>query len=537
MRAGTNGVNARRVEARLAAFRLVSEVQTRDDAAADLAAARREAEAQGWAEVERLVLYADAVRACWLSEDDTERRIDALLERSERDGDDPLRAAGLAMRAELQYRDGSSAGDASRSDADLALATALLDMPHGPALERVSALICCACAYAERELWELEEETYAQATALLPLCEDQMPAKVVLHNRPFTQLYAACSLYEVGEVTKAREHCRQGIAQVASALAAGLPDDYAAGVRAVGYLLAAIAGDPRPEPLGEILADTAPLLHQHSVGSVHLAEALRALRAGEVAAAQAHIGLSEPLLRFDPRSTELALAMLVAADAAAAAAAEPDSSVAALRYAQHNARLRRQARLQLLGSARARLETERLRMERDAYARNALVDELTGVGNRHHYNRWLAKLLADPAAGRLAVVVVDIDRFKTVNDTHGHPAGDEVLRRVGRLLRASSRPADLVARLGGDEFVLVLREVSAAVAHHRTQELLDAIRAEPWREVSPGARVSVSVGLVTGFARDAEKLLGLADTALYRAKAAGRDGVVMIEPTPALATP
>jgi len=144
MRAGTNGTKARRVEARLAAFRLVSEVQSRNDAAVDLATARHEAEVEGWAEVERLLLYVEVVRACWLAEAEADRRIDELLERSERDGDDPLRAAGLALRAEWRYREGNSEVDAARSDADLALATALLDMPHGPALERVSALISCA---------------------------------------------------------------------------------------------------------------------------------------------------------------------------------------------------------------------------------------------------------------------------------------------------------------------------------------------------------------------------------------------------------
>ncbi len=113
----------------------------------------------------------------------------------------------------------------------------------------------------------------------------------------------------------------------------------------------------------------------------------------------------------------------------------------------------------------------------------------------------------------------------------------EVLRRVGRLLRAASRPADLVARLGGDEFVLLLGAVGAVTAHNRALGLLDAVRAEAWHEVSPGTRVSVSIGLATGLTHDAEKLLRLADTALYQAKTAGRDGVVMIEPTAALANP
>lgn len=523
MHAPPSGTDARRVEARLAAFRLVSEAQTRDDVIADLATAQREAVCEGWPEVERILLYADAVRASWLSEDTALSRIEALLERSERDEDDPLRAAALAMSAEHRYRLGASAGDADRSDGDLALATALLELPHGPPMERLSAFICCASAYAERELWELEAEMYTKATALLPLC-GEMSTLVVLHNRPFTHLYASCSLQEVDEVEEARQQCRLGIAAVETALAHGLPDDYAASVRAVRYLLAAIAGEPRPEPLDVILADTRPLLHQHSVGSVHLAEALRTLRAGDAASAARHVGVAEPLLAFDPRSSELALALLIAAQADVAIA--PDGAAAALRYGRHNALLRWQSRLRLLGSARARLETERLRMERDAYARQALEDELTGVGNRHRYSRWLEQVRAAPGTGRLAALVIDVDRFKEVNDTHGHATGDVVLRRVAGAIGASSRPVDLVARLGGDEFVLLLDDVDDVAAHRRALELVDAIRSEPWHEVSPGLQVTVSVGVAAGPAARADELVRHADTALYQAKAAGRDRVV-----------
>lgn len=523
MHVGALDTATRRAEARLAAFRLVSEVQSRDDAGADLKQAQREAVAEGWPEVERILLYADAVRACWLSADDAITRIEALRERCERDGDDPLRAAALAMGAELHHRHGASAGDADRSEGDLAHATALLQMPHGPALERVSAFISCAAAYAARELWELEAEMYAQATALLPLCEAPV-ALVVLHNRPFTHLYASCALLEVGEVEEAREQCRLGIAAVEAALATGLPDDYAASVRGVRYLLTAIAGEPRPEPLAAILADTLPLLHQHSVGSVHLAEALRALAEGNATAATAHIETAQPLLAFDPWSTELALALSVAAQAATAT--DPDGATAALRYGQHNARLRRQSRLRLLGSARARLETERLRMERDAYAHLAHFDQLTGVGNRHRYDRWLQGGRAALAAGRLAALVVDVDHFKDVNDAHGHATGDEVLRRVAGVIAASSRPVDLVARLGGDEFVLLLDDTDAEVGYRRAFALVDAIRSEPWDEVSPGLRVTASVGLAAGTAATTEDLVRHADGALYRAKAAGRDRVV-----------
>jgi diguanylate cyclase (GGDEF)-like protein len=427
------------------------------------------------------------------------------------------------MGAEQHHRHGASAGDADRSDGDLALATALLQMPHGPALERVTAFVSCAAAYAERELWELEAEMYAQATALLPLCEEPQ-AFVVLHNRPFTHLYASCALQQVDEIEEAREQCRLGIAAVEAALAAGLPDDYAASVRGVRYLLTAIAGEPRPEPLAAILADTLPLLHQHSVGSVYLAEALRALAEGNAAAATAHVEVAEPLLAFDPWSTELALALFVAAQAAAAT--DPDRAAAALRYGRHNARLRRQSRLRLLGSARARLETERLRMERDAYARLAHFDQLTEIGNRHRYVGWLQRRRGPLAAGRVAALVVDVDQFKDVNDVHGHATGDEVLRRVAGVIAASSRPVDLVARLGGDEFVLLLDDADVEVGNRRALALVDEVRSVPWDEVSPGLRVTVSIGLAAGPVASTEDLVRQADEALYRAKAAGRDRVV-----------
>lgn len=509
----------RRIHARLDAHRLVSEVQSRVDAVEDLLRAQREAEEQAWPEVERVLLYAAAVRALWLSGADAAARVADLLTRSEQDGDDPLHAAALAMRAETHLRQGTSALEAERADGDLALAAALLEMPTGQALERVSAFICCASAYAERELWELEAEMYAKAADLLPGCELELPALVVLHNRAFTYLYAACALEEVGQHEDAKVQCRLGMDQVEEALAAGMPEDFEASVRGVRYLLAAIAEDPRPESLDSILEATTPLLHQHSVGSVHLAEALRALRAGDHAAALRAVEVAEPKLAFDPRSTELALALCVAARASA-----PDAA-GAIRYGRHNATLRRHARLRLLAAARARLETERLRMERDAFARHALEDELTGLANRHGYNRWLEER-GNAGSGPIAVVIMDVDRFKDVNDVHGHQVGDQVLRRVGRLLAAATRSTDLVARMGGDEFVVLMPDLAEREGLDRALELLHAIRSESWHTLSPALRLTVSCGIAAGSVADAHDLLGRADSALYQAKVTGRDRAV-----------
>jgi diguanylate cyclase (GGDEF)-like protein len=126
----------------------------------------------------------------------------------------------------------------------------------------------------------------------------------------------------------------------------------------------------------------------------------------------------------------------------------------------------------------------------------------------------------------VAALVVDVDQFKDVNDVHGHATGDEVLRRVAGVIAASSRPVDLVARLGGDEFVLLLDDADVEVGNRRALALVDAIRSEPWDEVSPGLRVTVSIGLAAGPVASTEDLVRQADEALYRAKAAGRDRVV-----------
>ncbi|ABS01590.1 diguanylate cyclase (GGDEF)-like protein [Kineococcus radiotolerans] len=125
-----------------------------------------------------------------------------------------------------------------------------------------------------------------------------------------------------------------------------------------------------------------------------------------------------------------------------------------------------------------------------------------------------------------ALVVIDLDRFKTVNDTHGHLGGDAALAHVAALLTARCRPGDVVARMGGDELAVLMLDCPADVAVRRAQCFVDAVRDEPLR--LPGGTVvplSISAGLtplspaVTG----AQDLYARADSALYAAKRAGRD--------------
>ncbi|MEV6299323.1 GGDEF domain-containing protein [Actinoplanes sp. NPDC051861] len=186
--------------------------------------------------------------------------------------------------------------------------------------------------------------------------------------------------------------------------------------------------------------------------------------------------------------------------------------------AQRNARVAA-VRLET-DQAKARAEEERRRA--DSLQRVALEDPLTGLANRRH----LDEQLIAGVAGR-AVALIDVDRFKRVNDSFSHQVGDEVLRRLAGLLRAGCRDADLVARHGGEEFAVLLHELSTTEAMAATERIRHAVETYPWDDVAPGLVVTVSIGVAVGAeSGDAAELLALADRRLYAAKNSGRNRVI-----------
>jgi two-component system cell cycle response regulator len=175
--------------------------------------------------------------------------------------------------------------------------------------------------------------------------------------------------------------------------------------------------------------------------------------------------------------------------------------------------------------------TERLRDNVQMSIEMAIKDALTGLYNRRYMETHISGLI-EHAVSRdkpLTVLVLDIDHFKSINDTHGHDAGDEVLREFAVRIRKSIRGIDLACRLGGEEFVVIMPETDLAVATTVAERLRRVIAGEPFA-IQQGARrmdVTISVGIAAlADSDDAASVLKRADRALYRAKRDGRNRVV-----------
>ena len=185
--------------------------------------------------------------------------------------------------------------------------------------------------------------------------------------------------------------------------------------------------------------------------------------------------------------------------------------------------LRARARNQI----RRKRYQDRLRADLDRSLEMAVTDQLTGLRNRRYVRRHLEGLLRN---GEASVLLIDLDRFKPINDLHGHNVGDAALREVANRLRASLRAADVVARWGGEEFLVVLAGAPAEYTHQVADRLREAVGGSPMKLGLIGITATCSVGAAVAAAgSNTDSVIGAADAALYRAKASGRNCVRMAE--------
>ena len=181
-------------------------------------------------------------------------------------------------------------------------------------------------------------------------------------------------------------------------------------------------------------------------------------------------------------------------------------------------------------AARVKRLQDELRQRNEDLDRISRTDALTGLRNRRHVEEYLAKLtsLARRNLEPIAVLVIDIDHFKSVNDEHGHEAGDAVLREVAGRMQDSVRLEDMVGRWGGEEFLVVLPNTTDQGAAELAERLRQVVADTPCRLADGDAvQVTISVGCAASLIDDAGILVRSAAAAMYQAKQTGRNRVVV----------
>jgi diguanylate cyclase (GGDEF)-like protein/PAS domain S-box-containing protein len=174
---------------------------------------------------------------------------------------------------------------------------------------------------------------------------------------------------------------------------------------------------------------------------------------------------------------------------------------------------------------------ERARLELDRLSRQ---DSLTGLANRREFEAraQLEQRRSERNDSPMCLAMLDLDHFKQVNDCFGHALGDEVLRRIGAILRNQCRAIDVVSRHGGEEFALALADTDLAEAIATGERIRHAVETYPWRDLHPELRVTISVGVARRMrGEEAVQALARADRLLYDAKRLGRNRVES-EPAP-----
>ncbi|GIF23214.1 hypothetical protein Ate02nite_59440 [Paractinoplanes tereljensis] len=500
------------------AYVLVEAAQGHNDAAR-VERADREAAAGGWDDV-RLLLHFARSLACQDAGADDSGHVEAMSDLAARLAVPSLLALSIAVKA-VRNADRRRTTITGESVASLFVgAVVLLDEPDAaaPAVHRVAALIEVGNVAHQLGFWELALEYFTLAEQASTAALDgrwsdiaRRQLLVVTVNRCELLLDWSCALAGIHEW----EHAA---AVAGSALGGDDPTDdrwppsWVTQYYGQMHLLAALAGN---EP------------HQPAPANVAaLGAAIQAARAGDDVRA---CGLAEGPTQF----VEIPLPSCTHLLALSLAARRPGTAPAAIRYGDQLASLRWNDRVDRMAGIRDAIAVERRRRDHEQLRRDLVLDELTGLANRRGYHAYLTAL-QDPAAhlgSEYAVLMIDVDHFKAVNDGYGHDVGDLVLARLGHIFAGHVRQTDLAARLGGDEFLIILADVLPEVPELRAQRILRAVQTHPWTDVAPGLSVSVSIGIQHGGRQELPALLSDADRSLYHAKNHGRGRVGTLAPS------
>ncbi len=463
--------------------------------------------------------------------------VDVMLRAAERDGNVGWRACALATRASERLRLGES--DIAEYDVDAALRdlaeaeTALASGEPDP-VAAVNARVGVAVGYRQLSLYELVGPQFEAAYEISKQDPEQNGNRAMwLGNLASLHLEWALELYQVGLGDEAEAHTAQaeGYAVRAAAEASG-PDGGA--WRDSALLMAACSRADRDNPAGAAIdiERYTRVLEARGLNSTALAYSRpfhgvalsRAGRAGEALQVMAKAVAELPadvewLIAAATRRTHAVLLAAHGSEDARAGLAYGDTMAAAL-WRQRQRTLHAAATMQ---------SYEALRVRHEQAARAAETDALTGVANRRGFDRAVEAIRAGRADEPVAVLLVDMDKFKQINDAEGHAAGDLALQRVSAALVGQVRGTDVIARLGGDEFGVLLPGTGPDDAARIASRMVRAVRD------IPDCLATVSIGVAGGPAHGLEDTLCRADQAMYCAKRAGGDAVRAAVPEPAIA--
>jgi diguanylate cyclase (GGDEF)-like protein len=535
-------MNDPRRAAYLSAYALLEAVQGDDHrgAAAEVSLAAERAARAGWSEVGFVLAAAEVVHqiARPSGTPPSAGALDALLGRAE-DLESP---AFMAMALGLRALDAAASGDTAQLLSDAARAVALLDDEEQPPLDRCTAYVVTAASLNTLRLWELVDDLYSRAAELGPLCDAPAQAAAVATNRVLIRLEWALALLENGD-ERATELQLGRVEQVLpAAMAEALPLLWRRNIEASAEVVMLLRGEDPTTRAGSVAVHRAALIQDGDRELLPILEAAttwalwRHGHHGAAAAAAGGLAFVLSSTSSGARSFPLWVRATVLADISPSAATE----------AQHDhvtlvTRLLWESRTAVLAAARAQIDVERRRAEHAGLTQAVHTDPLTGLQNRRSFDAWLQGGSRRPHQAT-ALLLIDLDGFKRINDTYGHECGDQVLRRVGELMRSTIRADDVAIRHGGDEFAVLLSDehLSPDVARQRARELRETIVGWAWTGVAPGLVVSVTIGIAVsagahgdhhGRWADPVEIYRAADRALYAAKN-NRSGMVLTEVSP-----
>jgi diguanylate cyclase (GGDEF)-like protein len=440
-------------------------------------------------------------------------------------------SSAWALRARLKLRD----GDLNGSLDDVARAVLLLDDDLPPDGALSTALGDCRAVLNRLALYELTEDLTRRHDDVVALLADPVLTARHRANAALSLMTWGLHLERAGDPVGARRqyaaahHYGQDALAVAGALPPGkLP----AAIEAVAYAGAAMAGDANIDVSrlrtlidGLVAADILDL----ATCRVVLARTLRLCGFRE--AALGVLGPTEAMLQgldHDPIAGAVTWEEMLCHTEDRLE--QPDVAAAMRHAARAERDLWAQRQLRLRG-AKDRIAHERLRRAHSHASRLAMEDPLTGLPNRRYVDAVLPLAVRQAREGGtpLALAVVDVDRFKDVNDHVSHRFGDGVLRDVAAELDRSTRRNDVVARFGGDEFVVIFEDTPHRAAVATLRRAAAAVAARSWEVPGRGSiRVTLSVGVAALDEKSSvEELFALADSAMYEAKRAGGNRVMV----------